>query len=168
MFIPIYIECVNCSAMSGFLWPHRLSRLLYPWDFPGKNTRVSCHSLLQGIFLTHGSNPSLLHCRQILYHLSHQGSQFILKTFKTTSKVICDLFSFCIYKCIWYKASWNLELFVCRKSGVPGNKRIGLPLESRKAPDIWRSMILRPPIHFQIWTYANIKNRKKWKEFRVH
>ena len=31
-----------------------------------------CHSLLQGIFLTQGSNPGLLHCRQILYHLSHQ------------------------------------------------------------------------------------------------
>ena len=30
--------------------------------------------LLQGIFLTQGSNPSLLLCRQILYHLSHQGS----------------------------------------------------------------------------------------------
>ena len=34
-----------------------------------------CHSLLQGILLTQGSNPSLLHCRQILYHLSHQRSQ---------------------------------------------------------------------------------------------
>ena len=33
-----------------------------------------CHSLLQGIFPTQGSNPGLLHCRQILYHLSHQGS----------------------------------------------------------------------------------------------
>ena len=32
------------------------------------------HSLLQGIFPTHGSNPGLLHCRWILYHLSHQGS----------------------------------------------------------------------------------------------
>ena len=30
------------------------------------------HSLFQGIFLTQGSNPGLLHCRQILYHLSHQ------------------------------------------------------------------------------------------------
>ena len=40
---------------------------------PGKNTRVSCHFLLQGFFLTQGSNPGLLHCRQILYHLSHQG-----------------------------------------------------------------------------------------------
>ena len=31
-------------------------------------------SLLQGIFLTQGSNPGLLHCRQFLYQLSHQGS----------------------------------------------------------------------------------------------
>ena len=34
----------------------------------------SVHSLLQGIFPTQGSNPGLLHCRQILYHLSHQRS----------------------------------------------------------------------------------------------
>ena len=43
-------------------------------EFPGKNTGVGSHSLLQGIFPTQGSNLSLLHCRQILYHLSHQGS----------------------------------------------------------------------------------------------
>ena len=41
-------------------------------DCPGKNTGVGCHALLQGIFPTQGSNPGLLHCRQILYHLSHQ------------------------------------------------------------------------------------------------
>ena len=43
-------------------------------DFPGKNTGVGCHSLLQGIFPTQGSNLGLLHCGQILYCLSHQGS----------------------------------------------------------------------------------------------
>ena len=32
---------------------------------------LSSHSLLKGIFLTHGSNEGLLHCRQILYHLRH-------------------------------------------------------------------------------------------------
>ena len=37
------------------------------------NTGVDCHSLLQGIFLTWGSDPGLLHCRQVLYHLSHKG-----------------------------------------------------------------------------------------------
>ena len=43
-------------------------------DSPGKNTGVGCHALLQGFFPIQGSNPSLPHCRQILYHLSHQGS----------------------------------------------------------------------------------------------
>ena len=50
------------------------SLLLCPWDFSGKNTGVGCHALLQGIFLTQGLNPGLLHCRRILYHLSHLGS----------------------------------------------------------------------------------------------
>ena len=35
-------------------------------DSLGRNTGISCHSLLQGIFLTQGSSPGLLHCRQIL------------------------------------------------------------------------------------------------------
>ena len=48
--------------------------LLCPRNSPGNNTGVGCHSLLQGIFPTQESNPSLLHCRQILYPLSHQES----------------------------------------------------------------------------------------------
>ena len=43
-------------------------------DSPGKNTRVGCQALLQATFPTQGSNPGLPHCKQILYHLSHQGS----------------------------------------------------------------------------------------------
>ena len=35
---------------------------------------MGCHVLLQGIFPTQGSNLGLLHCRQIRYYLSHQGS----------------------------------------------------------------------------------------------
>ena len=42
-------------------------------DSPGKNTRVGCHSLLQGLFPTQGFNPGLLDCRQILYCPSHWG-----------------------------------------------------------------------------------------------
>ena len=45
-----------------------------PWDSPDKNTGVGCHFLLQGIFLNQVLNLGLLHFRQILYHLSHQGS----------------------------------------------------------------------------------------------
>ena len=44
-------------------------------DSPGKNTGVGCHALLREIFWTQGSNPGLLHCKQILYCLSHQGTQ---------------------------------------------------------------------------------------------
>ena len=46
------------------LW---LARLLCPWDFPGKNTGMGCHFLLQGIFPTQGSNVRLLHCSWMLY-----------------------------------------------------------------------------------------------------
>ena len=48
---------------------------LHPQDFPGKNTGVGCHALLQGVFPTQGSNPGLPHCRQILYQLSHREAQ---------------------------------------------------------------------------------------------
>ena len=45
-----------------------------PWNSPDQNTGVGSLSLLQGIFPTHGSNPGLPYCRQILYQLSHKGS----------------------------------------------------------------------------------------------
>ena len=54
-----------------------LGRLLHPWDFPGKNTGVDCHFLLQEIFPIQGLNPGLRHCRQTLYRLSHQGSPLL-------------------------------------------------------------------------------------------
>ena len=50
--------------------------LYSPWNSPGQNTGVGSCSLLQGVFPTQGQNPGLLHCRQILYHLSHQGSPY--------------------------------------------------------------------------------------------
>ena len=54
------------------------ARLLCPWNSPGKNTGVGGHSLLQGILPTQGSNPGLLHCMQILHHLSHQAIRDLL------------------------------------------------------------------------------------------
>ena len=69
-------QCVSCSVMSDSLRPHGIwpARLLCPWNSPGKNTGVGCHSFIQGIFPTQGSNLGLLHCRQILHHLSHKES----------------------------------------------------------------------------------------------
>ena len=49
--------------------------LYSPWNSPGQNNGVGSLFLLQGIFLTQGSNLGLLHCRQILYQLSHREAQ---------------------------------------------------------------------------------------------
>ena len=70
------MKVLSRSAESGSFQPHGLwpTRLLCPWDFPGRSTGVGCHALFQGIFPTQGWNLSFLHCRQTLYHLSHQGS----------------------------------------------------------------------------------------------
>ena len=59
-----------------FCSPHGLqpAGLLCPWNSPGKNTGGGSRSLFQGIILTRGLSPGLLHCRQTLYSLSHQGS----------------------------------------------------------------------------------------------
>ena len=64
------------SVVSNSLWHYEpeSTTLLCPWDSPGKNTRVGCRFLLQGIWPTQGLNLGLLCCRQILYCLSHQGS----------------------------------------------------------------------------------------------
>ena len=67
-----FLHCPCCSVAQWCptLWDpmdYSLPRLLRPWEFPGKNTGVGCHFLLQGIFLTQGLNPHFLHCRRILY-----------------------------------------------------------------------------------------------------
>ena len=64
----------NCGSSSYEYLTTMAARLLYPWNSPVKNTVVGSHSLLQGIFPTQGSNQHLMHCRQILYYLSHQQS----------------------------------------------------------------------------------------------
>ena len=83
-------ESVSHSAVSNSLQPQGLqpARLLRPWDFPGKNTGVGSHFLLQGIFPTQGSNPCLPHCRQTLYCLSHQGS---------SEKTLVYFYGSCLY-----------------------------------------------------------------------
>ena len=74
-FLSYESKSVSHSVRSNSLRPHglQLTRLLCPWHFPVKNTGVGSHSLLQGIFLTQGSNPGPLHWKYILYHLRHKG-----------------------------------------------------------------------------------------------
>ena len=64
------------SVMSNSLWPYELqpTRLLCPWDSPGKNTGEGCHFLLQEIFPSQRSNPRLLYWQVDSLPLSHLGS----------------------------------------------------------------------------------------------
>ena len=73
------------SVLSDYLQPHGMGpdRLLCPWNFPGKNTKVGCHFLLQGIFLTQGWNLyllCLLHWQEESLPLHHLGSPAVCKT----------------------------------------------------------------------------------------
>ena len=65
-------ESESRSVVFYSLWP---CGLYSPWNSPGQNTGVGNLSLLEGIFPIQVSNPGILHCRQILYQLSHKGSE---------------------------------------------------------------------------------------------
>ena len=99
-----FIFFESLSVVSDSLRPHGLYS---PWNSPGQNTGVGGLSLLQGIFPTQGSNPAFLHCRWIIYQLSHQGCPF--------SYVIpCCLFIFIygiVYLLIPYSQIIPLPLF---------------------------------------------------------
>ena len=90
--------CISCSVVSDSLWPQGLqpARLLCPWDSPGKITGMCCPSLLQRIFQTQGSNPGILHCRQIPYHLSYRevsmGITDVGIWFRTKSCHVCFVY----------------------------------------------------------------------------
>ena len=66
---------LSLSVVSDSLRPHGVTHQapLSMGILWAKKTGVDCHVLLQGIFQTQGSNPGLLHCRRIIYCLSHQG-----------------------------------------------------------------------------------------------
>ena len=77
---------LSCSVKSDSLWPHELYpvRLLRPWDFPGTNTGRSFYFLLQGIFLSQGSNLKLLHFlhwQADALPLGHLGSPLLIIIF---------------------------------------------------------------------------------------
>ena len=93
-------------SSNSLLFPSSVISVLLSLDFPGKHTRVGCCFLLQGIFLTQGSNPGLPDCRQMLYLLSHQGSSslhFTALDLLFGSSCIFHIFSLCF--------SFNIQLY---------------------------------------------------------
>ena len=93
------------------------TRLLHPWDFSGKDAGVGCHFFLHGIFLTQWLNQGLPHCRQTLYHLSHQGSRkaminldSLLKSRDITLPTKVHLVKAMVFPVVMYRCeSWTIK-----------------------------------------------------------
>ena len=110
------LVALSCPTLCDSM---ELTKLLCPWDSPGKNTGVGCYSILQGICPTQGSNPGLLHCRQILCHLSYRGGpkihyfkvSFALTYFHVSrdniDKEILDLYCFLVLLSIKQPLKWS-------------------------------------------------------------
>ena len=75
----IIVVAVLVAKLHPILWDPMDYSPLGP-SVHGKNIGVGCHFLLQGIFLTHGSNICLLHWRVDSLPLSHQGSLITIRT----------------------------------------------------------------------------------------
>ena len=102
---------LSCSVMSDSVTTWTIACFSVHGDSPGKNTRVGCHALLQGIFLTQGSNPGLLHCKWILYCLSHQGSPIWVYWFLKPNLFHTCHRSNCLESSVWETASgvWDSD-----------------------------------------------------------
>ena len=84
---------------------------------PGKNTGVGHHALLRGIFPTQGSNPGLLHCRQILYQLSYQESLQSLNCVQ----LFATPWTAARQACLSITSSWSLLKLMSIKSMMASN-----------------------------------------------
>ena len=131
------------------LWDHGLwpTRLLCPWGFSSKNTGVGCHSHLQRIFPTQGSNPSLPHCWRILYCLSHQGfvTNFpLIWKFNTTNiylTVSVDQKSgHVLAGCLGFKVSHSVAI-----------KVVSPRVTQKKAPPFWERKGSCPSSSFRMY-----------------
>ena len=129
--------CLVAKSYWILLWP---IRVLCPWDFPGKNTAVGCHFLLQGIFPAQGSNLHLLHWQADSLPLSHQRSSSLCV--KSLKKMPCVYIHRCMKQssrtwesCVECEAVfWSVELFLYCKYLVSGVPTQCLPLSYPPTP----------------------------------
>ena len=137
---PVLCDPMNCSPPGSSV--HGI--------LPGKNTRVNSHSLLQGIFPTQELNPSLLHCRQILYHLRHQGSPS--RAVGRSNKAWWSRIAFqrTFLPCLWYEI----------KSGNDSERKLGksalalkIPLSFCETPN---SNIITKPVVLHKTTFSTV------------
>ena len=149
--------------MSDSLRPHGLqpTRLLHPWNFPGKSTGVGCHFLLQGIFPTQGSNSGLPCCRQTLYCVSHQGNlcrcNHVIKFLWTECEWCVSLLDQCFRIFVCYSpCSFSLLLAGTSNGFDPASLTCWQKCSYSSKPCIFEEL------------YLNSKLKKVWFPFYFH
>ena len=131
--------------MSDSLRPHALwpARPLCPWNSPGSNSGLGCYSLIQGIFLTQGSNLGLLDWSQILYPLSHQGLPLFIS--------FLIVLSLCCYKGPFSSCGEQGLLFIA----VRGLLTVVAFHYQAQALGVWASVLAAhgsvAVVHFCLW-----------------
>ena len=117
--------CLVTKLSLTLLGPHGLrpTRLLCPWDFPGKTTGVGCYFLLQGIFLTRGWNSHLPHWR--VDSFTTESPEKTITEDKSTSS-LHNLFTYLGSPPLTplYPIPSNLEITVCRDRSACDNEHL--------------------------------------------
>ena len=155
-----YTLCCYCCLVSKLcptlLWSHwLLSRLLCPWDFPGKNTRVGCHFLLQGISLIQGSNHASCIGRQILYHWATKEALMYWLELPNYSLVCTNLLAIILKASLNSLRSYFLVYILGIKTLCPAKIFTGKEFGRDKCyVDIqWYHFSLNFIKHYEFWTH---------------
>ena len=157
-----------------------MSKLLCSWNSPGKNTGVGCHFLLQGIFLTQGSNPRLL---RLLYWqgsslpLRHQGNP--LRTFISFLSVFLNSSPWCMWNnnnfVLFLKyenvlstesLSWKLRMKTLPKCCQPIFQGAEIKLRTPKI-EVWLCTYSCYS-HLTFWGHKMSQDRTVWKCLSPH
>ena len=115
-----------CTVAKSCLTLCGPTRLFCPWDFPGKNTGMGCHFLLQGIFPTQGSNQRLLHWELDSLPLvpSAKSPNFVYAVVTVAQVYLGSVWAsefaqkastWCMYSCNHRKAHIGLKLEMLKK-----------------------------------------------------
>ena len=114
-------ECAqSLNRVQLFVTPQTTAhRLLCPWSFPGKNTGVDCHFLLQGIFLTQGLNPNLL---RLLHRQANSSPLHWMRLICVTNEILQKWWSVTSeaghlhwgFHCVLSWTIWESQLPYCK------------------------------------------------------
>ena len=126
-----------CSVMSNSLQHYGLgsTRLLCPWDSPGRNTGKGCHFLLQGIFLTQGSNPRLVYCLHWQLHSLPLAQTLVEDAGMWQCRAhTCTNLSHWTFECALKSLKFSPGTFLCREITAFITALFCIPITGNRLP----------------------------------